>query len=178
MLCTSVTVGGGTVVKELVTNLTDNEALIQAAVFVGVSDMCTQYTFIEKYQEDSNWVFKFEINKTCDVVALGFSGLTKFISNNFKTIAYLLATAGIITIIWMWRDAETKQIEADVKLAETAENEIAAILANPEFTPEQKAALIEEILNTLPGAGGTDYTSTIILVAAVLGAAYVLSGRR
>ena len=179
MLCTSVTVGGGTVVKELVTNLTDNEALIQAAVFVGVSDMCTQYTFIEKYQEDSNWVFKFEINKTCDVVALGFSGLTKFISNNFTAITALLITAGIVTIIWMWRDVETKQIEADVKLVETTENEITEVLNNPDLTAEQKAALIELILQNIPGTDdGTDYTSTIILVAAVLGAAYVLGRGR
>ena len=98
---------------------------------------------------------------------------------SFTAITALLITAGIVTIIWMWRDVETKQIEADVKLAETTENEIIEILNNPDLTAEQKAALIELILQNIPGTdGGTDYTSTIVLVAALLGAAYVLSRGR
>lgn len=164
--------GNGKVQKELVTNLTDNESLIIAAVFA-TSNVNLHPVFIRKYQEGDNWVFLFEFDVPLfDYAEFGAgAGLARFIEMNWKSISYLLAILGIGAIVWVWREPETKHEEVRGKVSDNTQTEIDAILNNPELTPEQKTTLIEEILK---GAGETtDWAGALIGLGALLGLAYV-----
>lgn len=125
-------------IKELVTNLTDNEFLIKAVVGIN-------FEYLGKYPEGNNWVFQF--NKIGEYIELGIAaGLAKFVQANFKTIAALLATWGVVSIVWFWRDAVTKKEEVKGEISDDVRDVITKILQDPTLTPEQKVILIEEVL--------------------------------
>ncbi|SNQ62048.1 hypothetical protein [Candidatus Methanoperedens nitratireducens] len=167
--------GTGKVKKELVTNLTDNEALIIAAVWA-TSNPSSRPTFFKKYQEGSNWVFQFEFTKTPDYAEFGAgAGLLRFIEANWKSISYLLAILGIGAIVWLWREPQTKAEEVRGKISDNTQSEIDTILSNQSLTPAQKQALIEAILRNVPGEKKeTDWGGIVLPVAGLIAAAYVI----
>jgi len=144
--CTTEGTSCGTVItKELVTNLTSDENLIKAVIVM--TETPGKYTYVRKYQEGADWVFVFNCNTEFNYLEFGAgAGLAKFIGANWTSIAWLLATAGIITIVWMWRDVSTKAIELEGKLSDDTTNRIKLITDNTELTPEEKAKLISEVL--------------------------------
>lgn len=177
MICSSINVGGGgAVLKELVTNLTDNETLINAVVLVN-SNPAYLPTYIGKYQEGNNWVFQYSFPNTPDYTEFGAgAGLANFIASNFKTIAILLVALAGVTIVWLWRDVETKQSETEGKLSDNTTATIQSCLDNPSLTAEQKAKCIEEVLAALKK--GTDWGPIVLVGAGILGLAYILGNRK
>ncbi len=139
----------GPIIKELVTNLTDNETLVKAAVFSTAPDIYT-YTYLGKYREGNNTVFKFEYKKPAiDYVEFGAgAGLANFVAANWKSIASLLALLGVASMVWMWRDAVTKQVEVQGKISDNTKSNLDSVLNDRTLTSDQKAALIEEILKS------------------------------
>ncbi len=138
----------GPIIKELVTNLTDNEDLVKASQFF-TGSVCEKYTYLGKYREGNSTVFKFQFEKTCTAAEMGAGGgLANFIAANWKSIASLLALLGVGAIVWMWRDAVTKQVEVQGKISDNTTSNITKVLNDSTLTPDQKSRLIEEILKS------------------------------
>lgn len=162
--------------KELVTNLTSNETIVKAAAFSSFNP-CVSASYIGKRQEGKNWVFTFSLHQfdpNCTYAEMGTgAGLAKFISVNWSSIAALLVSLGVVAIVWMWRDAVTAEPERDAKISDNDTKSIGDVLDDPDLSPAQKQKLIEEILKK--SYGGTDWQTTIIIVAIIIAVAYVLS---
>ncbi len=170
--------------KELVTNLTSNETIVRAAVILAET---TNATYISKYQEGQNWVFVFEFDREPAYVELGAGAtFTKFVAKNWKTIAAVLVSLGVVAIVWLWRDAVTAVPEAQAQISANDTQSLAEILNNPTLTPEQKTSLVETVLKKtygdLTGATGADSGSYILYGIGILAAAYIIGemmkGRR
>ncbi len=61
---------------------------------------------------------------------------------------YMLALLGVASMVWMWRDAVTKQVEVQGKISDNTKSNLDAVLNDSTLTPDQKARLIEEILKS------------------------------
>jgi hypothetical protein len=156
--------------KELVTNLTSNETLIRAVVVMTDGGSAT---YISKRQEGNNWVFLFDFDRsTIDYTQFGAgAGLAKFIAANWMSIAAVLVSLGIVTIVWLWRDAVTAVPEAQATISTNDSNSIAGILADTTLTPDQKTALIQEILQK---SYGSDWQTTAFYAVIILAIAYLI----
>lgn len=175
MACASVVIQSREkVLKDLVTNLTDNELLVNAAVFASGDQICAKPTYISKSQDpDGNWRFVYEFNPGCNIVEFGAAGLTSFIAKNFKLIAALFLAVLGFTLIWRWETHLEHQTEAEVKLSDNIESEIDKILSDDSLTPEQKHNLIEKILGQ--ASQPQDWTQYILPAAGLFAGAIVLS---
>lgn len=162
--------------KELVTNLTSNESLVKAAAFFS-DNPCVSSQYVGKRQEGENWVFTFDIfqfDPGCSYAEMGAgAGLAKFIAKNWSSIAALLASLGVVAIVWLWRDAVTAQPERDAKISDNDTASIDSILKDPDLTPAQKEALISEILKK--SYGGTDWEKIILTVVIIISAVWLIA---
>jgi hypothetical protein len=169
--------GGGTgttiIRKELVTNLTSDETLIKVIVAFGVGG---SQTYISKRQEGNNWVFLFEFQTIPNYVLFGAgAGLAKFIELNGKAIAAVLVSLGIVSIVWIWRDAVTSTNETQATISSNDTASISGILGDSTLTSPQKTLLIEEILKK--SYGGTDWNKIITTIVIIAATAYILKGK-
>ncbi len=173
MVCAQVTIVA-TVRKELVTNLTSDENLINASL-IATGGTCG-YTYIEKYQEGDNWVFVYDV-VDCNLVEFGgATALANFLAANFAIVAILFLSVIGFTVVWMWRDAVTKEVEVDAKMADNQYNCVQAVLSNTSLTPEEQQAQVELCLQL--GPESTDWATIGLGAAVILGAAYVLGNRK
>jgi hypothetical protein len=159
---------------ELVTNLTSNETLVQVAVHVGGFEA----KYISKRQEGENWVFLFEITSySIDIIqANAGAGLAKFIGQNWKGIAAILAGFGIITIVWLWRDAVTAEPISAAKISENDTASIQKILDDPNMSTAEKKGLIEQVLAKSYTGSENGWQTTILYAALIFAAVYLLRG--
>lgn len=165
---------GRTVRKELVTNLSSDETIVNVVVKSGSNIGCI-YQYVGKRQEGTNWVFSYDFHDVdnCGYAELGAgAGLTKFIANNWASIAKLLVVLGVVTIVWLWRDAQTAQPEAEATISTNDTTNIGNVLDNPSLTPEQKESLIAKILQK--SYSSTDWATTALYAVGILAGAYVL----
>jgi hypothetical protein len=76
-----------------------------------------------------------------------------------------------VTIVWLWRDAVTAVPEAQATISTNDSNSIAGILADTTLTPDQKTALIQEILQK---SYGSDWQTTAFYAVIILAIAYLI----